>query len=297
MSDLYDIYYAGKIVDGHDEAAVRENVARLFNANPATVEKLFSGKPQLIKRGVEKQAAIKYKAAMQKAGAVPLIRAHAAEKPAATSTASAATPPAAPEQPAPQKQSMAERLAALTGEPAPEADAPDASASTAAAAGTAATDAAPVGTAADADDSFSLAPAGSDVLREDERAGFEELDIDTSAIHLAPEFSEAEVVEREAPPAPDTSHMSMGDVGEKIPTLEEAVVELDPDVSHLSMGEVGEDIPHLDDEREPVAVDTSAIDLAPEGSDMLEAAYRSKDEPEAPDTSHIKLASTFDTPG
>ncbi len=287
MSDLYDIFFAGKIVDGFDESSVRENVARLFKANPATVEKLFSGKPQLIKRGVEKQAAIKYKAAMQKAGAVPLIRAHGAEKPAAATAPEPAPAPA----PAPKEQTMAERLAALTGEPAPGAETPEAPFATASSPA-----AAPAATSAEAD-GFSLAPAGSDVLREDERAAVEELDIDTSAIHLAPEFSEPEVAVREEPPAPDTSHMSMGEVGDDIPTLHDAVLELDPDTSHLSMGEVGEDIPHLEDDREPVSVDTSAIDLAPEGSDVLEEAYRKKDEPEAPDTSHIKLASTFDTPG
>ena len=78
MSERYDIFYAGKVAEGHDESVVRDNIARLFKANPQTVEKLFSGKPQLIKRGVEKAAAIKYKAAMEKAGAVPLIRKHAA---------------------------------------------------------------------------------------------------------------------------------------------------------------------------------------------------------------------------
>ena len=292
MSELYDIFFAGKILDGHDEAAVRENIAKLFKANPATVDKLFSGKPQLIKRGVEKQAAIKYKAAMQKAGAIPLIRAHGADKPAAKPSETAE-----PETPAPKKQSMAERLAALTGEPAPGDDAPAAGTAGAAAEPSAPPAASPAAAAAsDTGDSFSLAPAGSDVLREDERAGFEALDIDTSAIHLAPEFSAPEAIEREETPAPDTSHMSMGEVGEDIPTLEDAVVELDPDTSHLSMGEVGEGIPHLDDDREPVSVDTSAIDLAPEGSDVLEEAYRKKDEAEAPDTSHIKLASTFDTP-
>ena len=130
----------------------------------------------------------------------------------------------------------------------------------------------------------------------EERAGYQEADIDTSAIHLAPEFAEAEVAPREEPPAPDTSHMSMGEVGEDIPTLDDAVIELDPDVSHLSMGEVGEEIPHLELDQEPVDVDTSAIDLAPEGSDVLEEQYRKKDDAEAPDTSHIKLASSFDTP-
>ena len=183
---------------------------------------------------------------------------------------------------------MAERLAALTGEPAPEAGTEEPAPTT--------TPAAAAAPAAGADSGISLAPPGSDVLNADERSEFQEADVDTSAIHLAPEFAEPEATPREEPPAPDTSHMSMGEVGEDIPTLEDAVIELDPDISHLSMGEVGEEIPHLELDQEPVDVDTSAIDLAPEGSDVLEEQYKKKDEAEAPDTSHINMASSFDAP-
>lgn len=292
MGESYDIYFAGKIVDGFDEATVRANMAKLFKANPETVEKLFSGKPQLIKRGVEKAAAIKYKGAMQKAGAVPLIRASGGTKAAAEPAPAPAAPnnePAAPgSEPEPQQQTMAERLAALTGEPAPEAGAEESTPTT--------TPAAAASPVSDAGSGISLAPPGSDVLNADERSEFQEADVNTSAIHLAPEFAEPEVTPREEPPAPDTSHMSMGEVGEDIPTLENALIELDPDISHMSMGEVGEEIPHLELDQEPVDVDTSAIDLAPEGSDVLEEQYKKKDEAEAPDTSHIKMASTFDAP-
>lgn len=287
MSERYDIFYAGKIVDGFDEATVRANVGKLFKANAETLDKLFSGKPQLIKRGVEKAAAIKYKSAMQKAGAVPLIRAHAAAKPAAEPA-----PKAAPPAEEPKKQSMAERLAALTGEEAPDASADAGTVAPSAPAAPAAQSAPAFG-----DSGMSLAPAGSDVLNEDERHAFEEADIDTSSIHLAPEFSDPESEPRDEPPAPDTSHMSMGEVGEDIPTLEDDVIEVDPDVSHLSMGEVGEEIPHLEIEEDIVEVDVSAIDLAPEGSDVLEEQYRKKEEAAAPDTNHISMASSFDTPG
>ncbi len=285
VSDLYDIFYAGKIVDGVDEAVVRANMAKLFKANPETLEKLFSGKPQLIKRGVEKAAAIKYKSAMQKAGAVPLIRAHAAAK------AAAKAEPAPAPKPEQKKQTMAERLAALTGEDTPAGEQAAATAKPASAP-SAAPAAAPT-----ADSAFTLAPPGSDVLSDAERSHVEAQEVDTSAIQLAPEFAAPQAEPREEPPAPDTSHISLGDVGEEIPTLGQDLIELDPDISHLSMGEVGEDIPHLELEQETVDVDTSAIDLAPEGSDVLEEQYRKKDEAAVPDTSHIKLATSFDTPG
>ncbi len=277
MSETYDIFFAAQLVDGFEEATVRDNLAQLFKANDTTLEKLFSGKPQLIKRGVDKPAAIKYKAALQKAGAVAVVR-------VTPGTAKAAPDPAPSSPPAPAEDglpssadvktdsepesapagSMADRIAALATEPA--------------------ADAATFG------EKISLAPAGSDVLTEDEREEFEELDIDTSAIHMVPEFSEPEPVETEPPPpAPDTSHMSMGEVGEDIPQLEEEVESINPDTSHLSMGEVGEEIPHLEEEVEPLDPDTSSIELAPEGSDVLEEEYRKHEEVPPPDTEHITL--------
>ena len=287
MDERYDILFAGGIADGFDPVEVRENVAKLFKANEQTLAKLFSGKPQMIKRGIDKQAAIKYKAAMQKAGAVALVRTH---KPAESGKTAVAPAPQAAAKPV----SMAERLAALTGdsEPTDEAAKPTfGSAPSPAEADAAPATTSPVsatGATATSDD-ISVAPPGSDMLREDERREFEELAIDTSAIHLVPEFAEPEVTADTAPPAPDVSHLSMGDVGEVIPHLESAPPELNPDTSHLSMGDVGETIPQLVDEAEPVTVDTSALDLAPEGSDVLEDQYRVRNDPPAPHTDHLSL--------
>lgn len=282
MTQRYDIFFAGKLVDGFDEASVRANVGKLFKANEEALQKLFSGKPQIIKRGVEKAAAIKYKSALQKAGGVALIRAHA-EAPAETAKpAPAASAPADPspftdeqlpssadikptepaEQPA---QSMADRIAAMTEEPAPAA-------------------------AAVFGGGISLAPAGTSVLNEEEREVYEELDIDTSAIHLSSEQDTPVAASAEAaPPAPDVSHLSMGEVGEEIPHLESTEEQLNPDVSHLSLGEPGEEIPHLDEEKELLDPDISGIDLAPEGSELLEPEYKKVDDAKAPDTGHLSL--------
>ncbi|MEE4660464.1 MAG: hypothetical protein V2J89_08350 [Halieaceae bacterium] len=279
MDERYDILFAGGIVEGFAPEQVQQNIARLFKANEQTLAKLFSGKPQMIKRGIDKPAAIKYKAAMQKAGAIALVRLHKADQ----GDAAKAPPPARPDAEQPEKPlSMAERLAALTGEAEPEQRAEQPSAP----APTPASQAAP---AMETDGDFSLAPAGSDVLRDDEREAVEELDIDTSAIHLAPEFAEPEPVVNAAPPAPDVSHLSMGEVGESIPHLEQAVAAVNPDTSHLSMGDVGESIPHLESNVAPVSVDTSGLNLAPEGSDVLEAQYRKRDEAKAPSTDHLSL--------
>ncbi|MFB3079391.1 MAG: hypothetical protein ACE1Y4_15450, partial [Lysobacterales bacterium] len=83
MEQLYDIYFAGQLVEDFDEVTVRENLVKLFKTNDVALQKLFSGKPQPIKRGVDKAGAIKYKAAMAKAGAVAVVKAHPRAEPKA----------------------------------------------------------------------------------------------------------------------------------------------------------------------------------------------------------------------
>jgi hypothetical protein len=277
MSELYDIFFAGQLIDDFDEATVRKNMAQLFKANEATLEKLFSGRPQLIKQGTDKAAAIKYKAAMQKAGAVARVRKHEQvsepvpapapqQKPEEDYLPSSSDIPPASGTPETVDEETAEkgkaaRLAALANQPA----------------------------SMTFSEEMSLAPAGSDVLREEERDQHEELEVDTSAIHMASNLDEVEKSEDEVPPAPDTSHLSMGEVGEDIPHLESTEEAVEPDTSHLSMGEVGEDIPHLEEDVELVNPDTSGIDLAPEGSEILEEKDRHKEEVEAPNTDHLSL--------
>jgi hypothetical protein len=274
MSQLYDIFFAAQLVDGFDEADVRDNLAKLFKANDATLEKLFSGKPQLIKRGIDKAGALKYKAALQNAGAIALVRAQPGAAPAAEPTPAPAPsyddddlPSSSDIKPtaavAPQDgQSMADRIASLAAEPSASAFG----------------------------EAMTLAPAGSDVLRDEERHTIEELDIDTSAIQLAPETSEPTAPAAPAPPPPDTDHLSMGEVGEDIPHLETTTQAVNPDTSHLSMGEVGEDIPHLEEQKPTVTPDTSGISLAPEGSEVLAENDRKKPVAAPPNTDHIALA-------
>lgn len=74
-SERFDVYFRGECLDGADVQAVRAALGRLFRADPATLEKLFSGELQRIKRGVDRPTAEKYRAAMEAAGARAIIRA------------------------------------------------------------------------------------------------------------------------------------------------------------------------------------------------------------------------------
>lgn len=70
----FDVIYQGEILDGGDIAEVKGNLARLFKTHAGAIEHLFSGRPVLIKRGLDRETALKYQIAMKKAGAACLIR-------------------------------------------------------------------------------------------------------------------------------------------------------------------------------------------------------------------------------
>ena len=81
---LYDIYFTGALVEGADLQTAKDGFARMFKASPEAVAKFFNGKPQALKRGVDKAEALKYKAALHKAGMMVAFKAHQADTPATT---------------------------------------------------------------------------------------------------------------------------------------------------------------------------------------------------------------------
>jgi hypothetical protein len=259
MESLYSIYFAGEVMEGQDPAAVREALGRLFKADDATLDKLFSGQPQSIKRNCDKATALKYKQAMENAGARPLIKSAepAVERPL----------------------TAAERIAALAA--APDAgNYPDTSA-----------DSARKEAADDTQEGdFDLAAAGADVLKPEERGEAVTADIDTGDLEVDATATRLSQEPPPPPPSPDTSHLSMGEVGEDIPVLDSGVEPLSPNTDALSLSPEGTDFADCAaPEPVPPAVDLSGIDLAPEGSDVLEEQYRRAEEAEVPETDHISL--------
>lgn len=248
MENLYDIYFAGNLVEGVSQEQARSNVGALFKADEKTLDALFSGKAQLLKKGIDKASAIKYKAAMHKAGAMITVRAHRAETTTDTTTAS---------NPQPQSKSQ------------------------------------PVKTASLADSNhLSLAPAGSDVLTEDERHVIDALEIDTSNLQMESPFSEPEIDTTPPPPAPDTSHISIAPVGEDIPHLESNQVLVEPDISNISSSPEGTDFSDCHGDDLPIMEpDITGISIAPSGSDLIEDEYKKPDPPPPPSTDHLQLES------
>lgn len=83
MSETYSVVMTGKIADGFELAQVKANVSKLFKLSDGQVEKMFSGKPVAIRRGVEKEQALKLSAVLVKSGALAVVKASApvAEQP------------------------------------------------------------------------------------------------------------------------------------------------------------------------------------------------------------------------
>lgn len=277
MDSRFNIYFNGQILDGQNLDDVRARMAKLFNANPATLEKLFSGKTQLIKRDCDQATALKFKQAIAGAGGLAIIKASSEQ---ATPTASAPQPAAAP--PPPEKpMTAAERIAALAGAPDQGSYAP-----------TAAPAASQGQTRQDdsASDSFQVEPVGSDVLRAEERAQVMDAKIDTSALSVDEHVERLSAEPKMPPPAPDTSHLSMGETGDTIPTLATAAAPLNPNTDALSLVPGGADLSDCaPPAAEPLALDLSAIEIAPPGAEVLEAQFRRKHDEPAPPTDHLSL--------
>ena len=275
MTALYDICFAGEILEGQDIATVRLKLARLFKADEATVDKLFSGKTQMLKRGCDHETALKYQKAIKQAGAKPVIR---------STPASQDQPPVNETRPE-ESMTAAQRIARLAAaadvahsSPAPRAVEPEQTPS-----------------AEQPDNDIDLAPPGSDVLRPEERPTVATADIDVSAIELMNPGTDLSDTADRAPPAPDTSHLSMGEVGDAIPTLPSTAEQLSPDTSGIMLSPEHSDFsdcaPPPPDAPE---VDLSGLDVAPTGADMLEAVYRPELNTQVPPTNHLELADESD---
>lgn len=265
MDKRYNVYFAGQLLNGHHYDNVRSKLAKVFNANEQTLDKLFSGKAQLIKRDCDETTALKFKSAIEGAGALPIIKAVEA------TTA------------APQATTSAAKIAAL----AASADKGNYTPSQAAATVASNEDDKP---AAAQSAGLNLAPTGSDVLRQEERAPEIVREVDTSALNLDSDASPPPSPPLHAAQPPDTSHLDIEEAGAMIPNLPSSQVPLSPNIEDISLSPDGTDFSDCaGPEAEEPSLDLSQLELAPSGSDVLEEQFRKKDHEETPATDHISL--------
>lgn len=222
MQESYNIYFAGDIADGESLDEVRRKVGALFNAREATLDKLFSGKRQLIKRNCSEDEAVKYQSAMRRAGALATIT---------LATADAKTDSAA----------QAAHIAAAATSTAPAGPTPS---------------------------ELALAPEGTDVLRPTERRTAPARHIDLSAFSVADVGEHLGFSAPQAPPPPDTSHLTMADIGDRIPGLPATPT--------------------------PPVPDTLSLTLAEPNRELLDERYREHATPPPPDTDHLSVEPRHD---
>lgn len=92
MSDKhFQVVLSGKLAEGMTPEQVKANVAALFKVGVDKVEKLFNGRPVVIKKGLDASSAQKYQMALQRAGALCQV--------VDTSPPAAETPPPASDAP------------------------------------------------------------------------------------------------------------------------------------------------------------------------------------------------------
>ncbi|MBE9539543.1 MAG: hypothetical protein IMF06_10700, partial [Proteobacteria bacterium] len=90
--------------------------------------------------------------------------------------------------------------------------------------------------------------------------------------------------------APDTAHLSMGDVGDDIPNLPDTRTQLHPNTDDIVLSPEGTDFSDCAaPEADTPALDLSNIEVAPVGSDVLEEQFKKIDTAKSPDTAHISL--------
>lgn len=221
---LYDVYLTGKLADGVGADAAALRLSALFKSSTEQMAGMLNGKPQLLKRGVDKNTALKYREALQKAGVEVAFKAQTVVvEPARPQTVAAKSPPVAAvpaTAPAAEGFDLAPAGSDLL---RPHERRPDVA-------------------AAVAIDHLSLAPVGPFPVAA------------TSAATPAPDIAHLSVAaagtellsaeEREQPPvaAPDISELTIAAVGATLETLRDERPALHPDISQLSLAPAGTEL-------------------------------------------------------
>lgn len=175
----YEIAFAGQLVPGAQLDAVKANLAKLFQADAQRIALLFSGRRMVIKNNLDAAGAEKYRATLQRAGALVEVQ----SMPEELEEIELAPPPeplpiATPQAPAGQRLKVLPRdeyMAAFA-----EVDAPD----------------------------FGIAPLGEDL--QDDKPEAQAPSLDLTQFSLAPVGSDmGEIKAAPAAPPPDISHLKL----------------------------------------------------------------------------------------
>ena len=70
MTTLYNVTFEGKVAPGKELEAVKSAMMDLLKVDSIGIERIFSGRPILLKKGVNAGTAARYQKAIEAAGAV-----------------------------------------------------------------------------------------------------------------------------------------------------------------------------------------------------------------------------------
>jgi hypothetical protein len=252
-ASLYDVYLTGKLAADVTIDTASQRLAALFKSTPAAMAGMLNGKPQLLKRGVDKATALKYREALQKAGVEVAFKSVGGAMPADTpATPVTSTLPATSTTPTTPPRAEAITTTASTG--------------------------------------LELAPRGADVLTENERHVFEPTAIDTSHLSVAEPGLLPSLHADIEPVAPLINHLSMAPLGDLLNESERHhLPPVAPDTDGLSLAPAGALIETLTTRTAAVTPDISQLTVAPAGAELLTDEQRRKPAVSAPDTTHLQL--------
>jgi hypothetical protein len=121
--ETYDIYFSGATLKEADPAETKRKIGAMFKLEGKKLERLFSGKPVAIKKGVDMDRAVKFRVAFRDAGAlvdiVPAGQPAPKPKPTAKPELAAKPEPAARPEPSPRPAPAVTTAAATTQSPSP----------------------------------------------------------------------------------------------------------------------------------------------------------------------------------
>lgn len=175
---LFKVVFEGRLVEGAQPESVKAALARLFKAEPARIEAMFTGAAVVVRRQVDEATARQYMQALEKAGAVARLESMEDPAPEASPPPSAAAAAAKPSPPVPAALATPAPAVLRAMQAAPRAPALDV-----AAVGSLLVDATPVPDADIATDHLTLAAAGTLLV---DPVDIPEPAYDLSAMSLAP---------------------------------------------------------------------------------------------------------------
>ncbi len=117
----FEIVFRGRIASGFGAAEVRTNLARLFRTTEERIERLFSGNRMVLKTGLDRPTADKYRDALRHAGAVVSVVSVREETPEPVSEPETAPPQAPPPAAKGTPESAPANRAVFTPAPGPDA--------------------------------------------------------------------------------------------------------------------------------------------------------------------------------